>query len=174
MLGGLSKIETEYLIYSQEDYILYDFVNEDLLSKYIDVLDNNKNIMFIRLINSGLSGEETIQDEDFFVIDNNDEYFFSTQITIWRKEVLMNMFKLSKTKLISEETRNSPFLKSLGGLGLCTKLKGEKVGGHFNSIVYPYTAVAILRGKWNFTEYGNVLEDLLKKYNIDKNKRGTI
>lgn len=174
ILLGLSKIETDYLIYSQEDYVLYDFVNKDLISKYVNLLDNDRDIMFLRLINSGLNGLEKDYDDEFIVIDEDNEYYFSTQITIWRKSDLERMFKLSKTKYISEEPKNSPFLKSLNGLGLCTKLKGDMVGNHFNSLIYPYTAVAILRGKWNFSEYGEILEKLLNKYNIDKNKRGLI
>jgi hypothetical protein len=174
ILLGLSKIETDYLIYSQEDYVLYDFVNKDLISKYVNLLDNDRDIMFLRLINAGLNGLEKDYDDEFIVIDEDNEYYFSTQITIWRKSDLERMFKLSKTKYISEEPKNSPFLKSLNGLGLCTKLKGDMVGNHFNSLIYPYTAVAILRGKWNFSEYGEILEKLLNKYNIDKNKRGLI
>jgi hypothetical protein len=84
------------------------------------------------------------------------------------------MFNLSKVKYISDEPKNSSYLRLLNGLGLCTKLKGDKVGGHFNSLIYPYISVAILNGKWNFSEYGDKLETLLNKYNIDKNKRGLI
>lgn len=174
MLQGLSKIKTDYLIYSQEDYILYDEVNLSLLNDYVKLLDNNKDVMFLRLISAGLHGNEPDYNENFVIIDSDNEYLFSTQITLWRKESLEQMFRLSKSKYIYDEPKNSPYLKQLNGLGLCTKLKGNMVGNHFNSLIYPYTAVAILRGKWNFSQYGEILEKLLNKYNIDKNKRGLI
>jgi hypothetical protein len=174
MLLGLSKIDTDYVIYSQEDCILYDLVDKNLITKYIDLLNNDKDIMFLRLINSGLLGTEKDYNDEFVIIDSDNQYYFSCQITIWRKSVLEQTLKLSKPKFISEEPKNSPYLKSLNGLGLCTKIVGEKVGGHYNSLIYPYIAVAVLRGKWNFTEYGDKLEVLLTKYNIDKNKRGII
>lgn len=174
MLSALSMIKSDYLIYSQEDYILYDYVNTELLDEYIKLLDTDKTIMFIRLINAGLKGDEQNYNDDFVIIDNNNEYFFSTQVTIWRKDILEKMFNIAKSKYISDEPKNSPYLKSLNGIGLCTKLIGERVGGHFNSIIYPYTAVAVLRGMWNFSEYGFILNKLLLDYNIDKNKRGII
>ena len=174
MLLGLSKIDTDYIIYSQEDCILYDLVDKNLITKYIDLLNNDKDIMFLRLINAGLLGTEKDYNDEFVIIDSDNQYYFSCQITIWRKSVLEETLKLSKPKFISEEPKNSPYLKSLNGLGLCTKIVGEKVGGHYNSLIYPYIAVAILRGRWNFTEYEDKLEILINKYNIDKNKRGII
>jgi hypothetical protein len=174
ILLGLSKIETEYLLYSQEDYILYDYVDLNLLSECIEVLQNDKNVNFIRLISSGLSGKEQNYNNNFMILDNNSEYFFSTQITLWKKNSLMEMFKSSKVRYITDEPKNSLYLSNLGGIGLCTYLKSEKIGNHFNSKIYPYTATALVKGKWNFSEYGYVLENLLNKYNIDKHKRGII
>lgn len=172
ILFGLSKLDTEYLIYSQEDYILFDFVNKDIIEKYITLMNEDKNISFIRLINTGLKGDENGYNTDLTIIDSNHEYFFSTQVTIWRKKHLEKMFQLSKTKHISEESNNSPYLKYIGALGLCTNLKGDKVGEHYNSVIYPYIAAAIIKGKWNFSEYGDKLDSLLNEYKIDKFKRG--
>ena len=36
---------------------------------------------------------------------------------------------------------------------------------HFDSLVYPYIATAIVKGKWNFQEYPE-LKKLLDSYNI--------
>jgi hypothetical protein len=174
MLLGLSNIDTQYLIYSQEDYILYDNVNLELLINSINLLNDDKNIMFVRLISAGLNGNEEKYNEDYVILDNNNDYFYSSQITLWRKESLIDMFKFSNVKYIVDEPKNSPFLKNIGGIGLCTTLKGDKVGGHHNSIIYPYIATAINKGKWNFSEYGDKLENLLSKYDIDKYKRNII
>jgi hypothetical protein len=174
ILLGLSKLDTEYLIFSQEDFILFDFVNKDIIEKYISLMTEDINISFIRLINSGINGYEKNYNDDLVVLDSNHEYFFSCQVTIWRKKTLEDMFKKSKIKHIRQEPQNSSFLKSLGGIGLCVKQKGEKVGGHYNSLVYPYIATAITLGRWNFSEYGEKLKPILETYNIDKYKRGII
>lgn len=174
MLLGLSNIETDFIIYSQEDYILYDFVDDNELSNCMNILNNNDDLMFVRLINSGLEGNELEYDNNFWKLNNESEYFFSTQITIWKKHFLWKMFEQSKTKTIFEETKNSSFLRLIGGIGICTKLRGEKIGGHYNSLIYPYIAAAIIRRKWNFSEYEVKLEPLLNRYEIDKNIRGII
>ena len=174
MLLGLTKIDTEYLIYSQEDYILFNKIDEEKINQYILLMNSDKNILFIRLINAGLNGNEKEYNNEFVIIDKDNEYYFSTQITIWRRDILIEMFKLSKIKIIGDEPLNSPYLKKLNGIGLCTKLKGEKIGGHYNSVIYPYMATAILRGKWNYSEYGDKLKSLISEYKIDKNIRGII
>lgn len=171
MLLGLSSIQTKYVIYSQEDYILYNYVDLNMINKYVEFLENDDNINFIRLIQSGIYGNEKEYNDDLLIINNDSEYFFSTQITIWRKEILEKLLSLSKPKYITDEPKNSSYLKSIEGIGLCTKLKGDKIGGHYNSVIYPYMATAIIKGKWNFTEYGDKLEELLNRYDIDKNKR---
>jgi hypothetical protein len=43
---------------------------------------------------------------------------------------------------------------------------------HWKSDIYPYIATAIVKGKWNFSEYGPELEELLREYKIDPIARG--
>ena len=174
MILALNQINTDYVLYSQEDYILFDYVDLNKVNEYLTILDNNQDIKFIRLIQSGVDGDELEFNDELIYLKKNHFYYFSTQITIWRKSCLIDMFNSSMVDTVTEEPKNSPFLKSIGGIGLCTTLKGDKVGGHYNSIIYPYIATAINKGKWNFSEYGDKLENLLSKYDIDKYKRNII
>ena len=43
---------------------------------------------------------------------------------------------------------------------------------HYDSNVYPYIATALVRGKWNLSEYKNELGFILKENNIIFEKRG--
>ena len=43
---------------------------------------------------------------------------------------------------------------------------------HYDTLVYPYVATALVRGKWNMSEYGNELSRLTEKYKININNRG--
>ena len=45
---------------------------------------------------------------------------------------------------------------------------------HFDSKVFPYTATAIVKGKWNFSEYSRELKEVLAECSIDINIRGTV
>ena len=47
-------------------------------------------------------------------------------------------------------------------------------GGHFDSFVWPYIATAIVKGKWNITQYSKELDLILNESNIDIEKRSYI
>tara|TARA_Y100000114_G_scaffold114540_1_gene108581 strand:+ start:9844 stop:10548 length:705 start_codon:yes stop_codon:yes gene_type:complete len=172
MIRALEKIPTDFVMYSQEDYILYDYVKIKEIKKCIKVLENDPEVAFIRLIHSGLGNKTKKYNKDFTLVDPNSVYFFSTQASIWRKEHLIEMFKSSDVKSIFDEPYNSLFLKLMLVKGLYENKKGTKVGGHFNSWIYPYIATAIVKGKWNIKEYSKELDLLHKEYDIDPNIRG--
>jgi len=172
MINGLNQVNTEYVIYSQEDYILFDYVNKDKINKLISVLDKDKNISFIRLIYSGIDFDIKQYNDELFYLNPDHMYYFSTQITIWRRNDLLDMFTHSKCKTIWDEPKNSIYLKQLGKIGLCVNQKGEKVGNHYNSSIYPYIATAIVKGKWNDSEYGEKLLPIYSEYKINKKNRG--
>ena len=172
MINALNKVKTEYVIYSQEDYILFDYVNLDKINNLISVLDNDKKLSFIRLIYSGVDFNTIDYNEDLIYLKTEHQYYFSTQITIWRTQDLKDMFNSSKVETIWDEPKNSIYLKELNKIGLCVKEKGDKVGGHFNSSIYPYIATAIVKGKWNDSEYSNMLNVIYDEYNINKEIRG--
>lgn len=172
IIEGLNKVETDYIIYSQEDYILFDYVDLCKLKKYISVLENDNKISFIRLIYSGIDFTPIEYNKELIHLKEDHQYYFSTQITIWRKRDFKDLFENSKAETIWDEPKNSIYLKNLNKIGLCVKEKGKQIGGHFNSCVYPYIATAIVKGKWNYSEYENELNALHEEYNINKEIRG--
>jgi hypothetical protein len=167
MLNILERITTDYVIYSQEDYVLFDKVKIGELEKAIKVLDTDPTIGFIRLIHSGL-GTDSKRDynADYSYIDKSSAYYYSTQVTVWRKTIMQQMFELSKVRSIFNEPDNSPFLRQLDISGLYEKKHGDQVGGHFNSYTYPYIATAKVKGEWNMQEYSNKLQTLFNEYSI--------
>tara|TARA_R110002020_G_scaffold299890_15_gene515589 strand:- start:4934 stop:5665 length:732 start_codon:yes stop_codon:yes gene_type:complete len=44
---------------------------------------------------------------------------------------------------------------------------------HWDSSIYPYFATAIVKGKWNFTDYEDTLRPILERNNVDYLNRGT-
>lgn len=172
MITALSKIPTDYVIYAQEDYILYDYVNIEELNYILDVMETDSDIPFIRMIVSGVGNYTIPYNNKLEYIDCTSEYYFSTQATVWRKDVLIEMFDKSKVQSIFNEPQNSPFLKQISSKGLYYKNMETPAGGHFNSKVYPYVATALVKGKWNMKEYSSQLTELFQEHNIDVNERG--
>jgi len=172
MYNALDNVKTEYILYSQEDYILFDNVDTDKIQKCLSTLANNKEVSFIRLIQSGIENSIPIN-KQYLQLSTDHQYFYSTQATIWRKSDLKIMFVHSKVQSIRDEPLNSSFLKNLNKYGLCTTYKGKQIGNHFNSVIFPYIATAVVNGKWNCSEYNDELNALFNEFSIDKNIRGT-
>ena len=172
IIEALKKVKTDYIIYSQEDYVLFDYVDLDKLKKYINVLETDNRISFVRLIHSGIDFTPAQYNDDLIYLESDHQYYFSTQASVWRKEDFKQLFESSRTQAIWDECKNSSYLKNLKKIGLCVKEKGKKIGNHFNSRVYPYIATAIVKGKWNYSEYPNELESIYEEYGIKKEIRG--
>ena len=45
---------------------------------------------------------------------------------------------------------------------------------HYDSSVYPYVATAIVKGKWNMSQYPKQLEEILRENKINVNDRGAV
>jgi hypothetical protein len=97
------------------------------------------------------------------------------QATIWRtKDYISLMEKVKDPKWLENDNYPKEMLK-MGMKGLYY-YDGESKRGenHYDSNIYPYIATALVRGKWNTSEYNNELTPIFSEFNIDKNKRGTI
>jgi len=169
---NLTKINCKYFIYMQEDFFLYDRPNLERLEFYINYLEKNKQISFIRLCAHCNLPKENIENE-LYSLPAGNQYVFAMQPTIWRKETFLNLYL---------EAKSNDFREKQSYIDATVKLKidglyiynGEKKRGlfHFDSSIFPYVATGLIRRKWNTLEYLQELELLTKKYHIDMNIRG--
>ena len=175
MVNALEKIPTDYVIYAQEDYILFDYVNTNEINKLVQYMEADINIPFIRLIYSGVGNHTKNYNDDLGYLDSNWEYYFSTQITIWRKDILIKMYKnANPIKLTDTEVHKVQYLRDISTNGLFYLKKGKAIGGHFNSPIYPYICTGVVKGKWNYSEYEKELNDVFQEYNIIPFERGIV
>ena len=56
------------------------------------------------------------------------------------------------------------------------QIGGEKKRGmyHYDSIVFPYIATAINKGKWNMSEYQTELDKMFNEYGVMPFERGIV
>jgi hypothetical protein len=171
ILNTVRHIPSDYILYSQEDFILYDMVRTDRLNDIISVLEFDDSIPFVRLMESGV-GNHTIAYNYFLSrIDESSPYYYSSQATVWRKEVLMKMFEMATPQSIRDEPSNSHVLRQIAPNGLFCSERGISHGGHFDSVVYPYIATAVVLGKWNYSEYPMEMELLFREFDINRRRR---
>lgn len=170
LMLALTEIETDVVMFLLEDYIPYTYADIDKINEYVELMHSDPSISFIRLIHSGVTSIGNYN-KDLCALDRNHPYYFSTQVTLWRKDVLQNLAISTTIQTVRNEIETSRPLELLSDIGLFPVNKGKAVGGHHDSLEFPYIATACVAGKWNVSEYP-ILKTMLKDFNIDPNVRG--
>jgi hypothetical protein len=168
------KFGKDYFIYLQEDFILYEDVNQAKIDEYVEFLKFNPKYSFVRLLKSGNLLNRKLS-STLYEIESTNTNIFSMQPTIWRASDYITLMNLTKNFKWLENDSYRNTMINLNMMG-AYHYDGEERGGqmHFNSNVYPYIATALVSGKWNMSEYSLQLNKLFTEYNIDMNKRGKL
>lgn len=170
----LDKIKNQSIIFLHEDMILYDEVDEEKIFYFNDLINCEK-IDFIKLIKGGTKFKKS--NEFNYLIHSDDEYMVSIQPTICKSNKLNNLFKTCSLNIWDFEKNASSICKKNNYLKCyMASCDNEKQRGsyHWDSKIFPYIATAIVKGKWNYSQYSQELDFLFKKYKIDKTIRGFI
>jgi hypothetical protein len=162
----LDKIEEETFMFMHEDMILFDKLNFELLQKYIGYVSNEV-VDSVKLI---LAGSEFAQSSIDSTLVTNEYSKFSIQPTITRKSI----FKEKVNNVSSLNIWQFEEAISITGKDFMVKIGGERKRGiyHYDSLVFPYIATAINKGKWNLNEYTKELNPMFEEYNINPFERG--
>lgn len=181
----IEKVTQEYCVYISEDYILYDDVREDLVENYKKVLDQNPYLSFIRFMRGGVvdvNSPRFFGHEDLYQMHHSFPYFYTNQAALWRTRDLEKIHKKGPALHIGNEDWQNSFeyqatetCKLLDIQGLYS-YHGEPKRGqyHYDSIVFPHISTALVKGKWNMSEYPAALGTLIKEYDILTEERGTV
>lgn len=171
-VDGLNEFKPEYFIYLQEDFYLYNKVDESLLINYENILKENKEYSFIRLIKSGSLNNIKIHDK-LFEVESTNLNIFSMQPTLWRTSDYISLMNTVKEPKWFENDNYNKAMVKMGMKGLYHFNNEPKIGSsHHDSDVYPYIATAVIKGKWNYSEYKDKLEPILIENNINPLIRG--
>ena len=185
-LECIGQVPEEYCIFISEDYILYDDAREDLLERYKNILEEDQKLTFIRLMKGADFKEPKYKGyDDLYVLNSSYPYFYSQSATVWRTRDLEKIFFYSdetcnfwgdiakKNIETSFEWRATSVCQALNIQGLfCYNGENKRGIYHYDSIVFPHIATALVEGKWNLSEYEEELLPLLSKYKIDASIRG--
>jgi hypothetical protein len=174
-INAVQKFGGEYFIYLQEDFVLYGDVNQEKIDEYVEFLKNNPQYSFVRLLRSGSLYNNKLSDT-LYEIESTNMNVFAMQTTIWRASDYIRLIGLVKAHGWLEtdgDYRDKMIALNMQGV---YHYNGEEMGGlmHNNTNVYPHMATALIKGKWDMSEYGNQLNKVLPEYNIDANKRGVL
>lgn len=171
-ISVLNKINPEFFIYLQEDFILYADVNVKKINEYTEVLKNS-DYSFIRLIKSGEVNEKF--DDTLYEISSNNQFGFAMQTSIWKTKDYIKLLENVHEDKWLETHRYTEYISKNNIKGL-SHYDGEpkRGGNHWDSNVYPYIATALVKGKWITSEYSDEITKLSLDYGLDLTKRGEI
>ncbi len=180
-LSCIKKITEDYCIFISEDYVLYDDVDIESLEYLRNVLSENSDLSFIRLF-KGISPQENLykNSSDLFELYNTDPYFYSQSAALWRTRDLEKIFENGPNLHIAGQGGNDHFelgaqqtCRDLGLKGLYYHNNEPKRGiYHYDCSIFPHVATALVKGKWNLSEYYKELMPLLIEYQINSSDRG--
>lgn len=165
----LSQINDKTFLFLHEDMPLYKTPNYSILDEYVKLIING-DLDSIKLIFAGnevnpIPGKITPQ-YSYKNLTTTDCSHFSIQPTLIKKDTLLDILERYPSDDLWELESKIHISNYHPYIEQCTSLKGKQRGiHHFDSLVYPYIATAIVKGKWNFQEYPE-LKGLLDIYNI--------
>jgi hypothetical protein len=162
----LEKTNIDFFLFMHEDMFLYDTPKYEYIERYFKHVETNL-AKSIKLIPVGSNRYISKFDSTLYVTEYSK---FSIQPTITSRFHLIDLLNRYGPKNIWE------FESSIQNFGneFVSILGSEKKRGiyHYDSEVFPYVATAIVKGKWNFSEYPKELEEVLSFCEIDKKLRG--
>lgn len=162
---ALEKIDTDLILYLQEDYFLNDKVNNSMVEHYLEYMQSHPDVPCVQLTSDGIPVCD-VADEKEHLHFSDPSYFsyVSCQASIWRKEVLLKLIREHETAW-NFEWWGSKRAKYMGMKFLTVNHDWLREGHDF----FPYIKTGVIGGKW----YKPVVE-LFAKHNIqiDFNKRG--
>jgi len=172
----LEKINEEYLIFHHEDMPLYDKPDLQFLEDKKNLM-SERNIDYIKLLKGGNMGLPEIKYSDvLYELPKNGDCYFSVQPSLCKKDSIELIYKNCDIDHIHDFEPKAHIMSILLNHKNLYYYDNEPQRGlcHWDSKIYPYVATAIVKGKWNYSEYSLELSSLHKEYKIDKNIRGCI
>ena len=172
LLSCLKQIKEEYIIYTSEDYILFNHVDLEAI-KNITLTLGQEGYSFCKFIKG--PEKTTHYRDDLYIIDQNDSNFFAQQASVWKTRDFQKVFETAppENTRMQHEPQGSSICRALGLKGLQHYSGTNKRGiHHYDSSIYPCIATAVVKGLWNVSEYPDEMLEVAKEYQINLNTRG--
>ena len=176
---ALGTIEEPFVVYHQEDFFLYSDVDTTALQRYCRFLLDTS-YSYVRMIRCGYRTpldapliDSHAAATDLYAVNMLTNDAFSMQATLWKRSSMLSLYEYVKSSKWLEGDHWNRGCRDLNIRGaFCYNGERQRGKFHYDSIVWPYTCTAVNRGKWNLTEYPEIMSDILSMYDIDPHVRG--
>lgn len=180
IMSCLDKVDAPVVLYTAEDNVMLGRPQFRKLKEYSDILMGSQ-LDFVKLIKGLTQLGETPHPRhpNLWKLQPHNSYFFTMQPSLWWTESFKMVYKYAADGGIAGldydnmfEVKASETCRDLEINGVyCYHGERKRGAAHYDSSVFPFCASAIVKGKWNISEYPE-LKPLLDKYKIDPGIRG--
>ena len=166
LIRALKVIETDVILYLQDDYFFKDFVKNDLIIKYSDLMVKHKDIDCIHLTDQAVLAENKMSHHPcLYPVKLKQDYRISCQAALWRKEILLKYLRSHENAWQFEKFGSKRALIFKDNFFVVDP-KQVKLN-QFE--VIPYIFTGIIKGRWK-EEVVPLFDE--NKITIDYEKRG--
>jgi hypothetical protein len=165
LLRALNTIDTEIILYMQEDYFLKDFVKNDIVEKYVQLMQSNSEMDCIHLTDQGSPADKRSNFEHLYTIPQKHQDRICCQAALWKRDVLKQYPRTYETAWNFEwwGSKRASILKH-------NFYVVDKTWVKLNTFeIIPYIFTAVIGGRW-FREVVPLCEQ--NNITIDYSKRG--
>jgi len=172
---ALEAIDTDIVLYMQEDYFLNDNVKNEWIEYFNSLMVTNPDIPCIQLTHAGIPSVEKSSYDKLFTSDPEFFSYVSCQASFWRKDIMMSLIREHETAW-NFEWWGSKRAKYLGFQFLV-------VDHHFfkpyEYSIISYIFTGVIGGKWympvvNLFKKHEVLVDFTKRGFFIENTKPTL
>jgi len=165
LIRALNSIDSEVILYMQEDYFLNNNVKNDIIENFVQLMQDNNEIDCIHLTDQGSPAEKQSKYDNLWTIPQKHQDRISCQAALWKRDVLKQYIRNYESAWNFEwwGSKRASILKH-------NFYVVNKSWVKLNTFeIIPYIFTAVIGGKW-FKE----VVPLCEKHNIkiDYAKRG--
>lgn len=175
LINCLIEVKEEFILYCQEDFILYNNVDNNELNKVFQWGKANS-YSCIKLLRSGPDSLSFPLSHRLY--QSSAELAAVHQAAIWNKNRLIQLMEACRPASVRDFERHQLASKAMSSLGMQSCFyfheQSPSRGGHYDSLIFPYTATAVSAGKWNTMEYGPEIQAIAQEYSISLEQRGCL
>lgn len=162
---ALEQIDTDIVLYMQEDYFLKDRVKNDIVEEYVNLMEEHSEIKCIHLTDQAVESNGASDYNNLNIVSANQRYRVSCQAALWRKEEMLDIIRDYESAWQFEEygSQRSAIMNRLYLVVDSNWVILDKFE------IIPYIFTGIIKGRW----YEQVVP-LFQKHGIevDFSKRG--
>lgn len=165
LLRALDTIDTDVVLYMQEDYFIKDYVKNDWVERYVKMIQSNTEIDCIHLTDQGSPMDKISKFENLYTIPKIHQDRICCQAALWRKDILKQYPRNYETAW-NFEWWGSKRAAILNHNFFVVDKKWVKLN---NYEIIPYIFTAVIGGRW-YKEVVPLCE--ANDIKIDYSKRG--